>query len=90
MEPLRNPNRSALDDAGLKHLHFHGLRHAQATDIAEAGGSEAEIAAVTGHQSPSMVKRYTKRARQEQLAAQAIARLETGRKRGLKNKGRTR
>ena len=78
--------RTALDDAGLKHLHFHGLRHTQATDIAEAGGSEAEIAAVTGHQSPAMVKRYTKRARQERLAAQAIARLETGRKRRFKNR----
>lgn len=72
--------RAVLDNAGLKHLHFHGLRHTQATDIAEAGGSEAEIAAVTGHQSPAMVKRYTKRARQEQLAASAIARLETRRR----------
>lgn len=67
--------RKLLDAAGLPHLNFHGLRHTQATDLAEAGGSEAEIAAVTGHQSPAMVKRYTKRARQQQLAASAIARL---------------
>ena len=68
--------RAHLDGLGLQHLTFHGLRHTQATELAEAGSSDAEIMSVTGHTSSAMVRKYTRKARQKKLAASAIARLE--------------
>lgn len=56
-------------------MHFHGLRHSRASELAEAGASDAEIQAVTGHKTRAMVARYTRGARQEHLARAAIARL---------------
>lgn len=57
-------------------LHFHGLRHSAAVQLAEAGCTPHEIAAVTGHRSLSMVSRYTAQVQQEALAAAAMAKLE--------------
>jgi integrase len=56
-------------------LHFHGLRHSAASRLAEAGASDAEIQAVTGHKTRAMVARYTAGARQESLARAGMARL---------------
>lgn len=59
-------------------LHFHGLRHLAASRLAEAGSSDAEIAAITGHKSNVMVRRYTAGARQERLARSAMSRISKG------------
>jgi integrase/recombinase XerD len=40
----------------------HGLRHSRATALADAGGTETQIAAWTGHQSKTLVAHYTKTA----------------------------
>lgn len=53
----------------------HGLRTAAARRLAEAGCTEKQIAAVTGHKTLREIARYTKAADQELLAEQAIAKL---------------
>src|SRR5262249_10837050 len=68
--------RAHLDACGLTEVHFHGLRHNCATTLADAGSSEKEIMAVTGHKTSDMVKRYTKRAEQKRLAHSAIEKVE--------------
>jgi integrase len=55
---------------------LYGLRHNAAERLAEAGCSEAQIMAITGHRTPAMVQRYTRRAGQKRLAKAAIERLE--------------
>jgi len=73
----------AIDDAGLGgDCVLHGLRHSAGSDLAEAGCSETEIMSILGHKTARMVTRYTKGARQKQLAKAAIVKLErAGRKR---------
>jgi integrase len=56
-------------------LNVHGLRKLAAAELADAGCTMHEIAAVTGHQSLSMVQLYTRSADQERLAGAAIVRL---------------
>ena len=68
--------RAALNAAGLKHLHFHGLRHTAGMALAEAGCTEKEIMAVLGHKTLAMVQKYTQGARRSRLASSAIAKLE--------------
>ena len=65
-----------LDKIGLDHLCFHGLRHTAATALADAGCSDRDIAAITGHKTPSMVRRYTARADQRRRASAAILKLQ--------------
>lgn len=52
-----------------------GLRKAAARRLAEAGCTEKEIAAVTGHTTLKEVARYTRAADQKRLAAGAVAKL---------------
>ena len=52
----------------------HGLRKAAARRLAEAGWSASEIMAITGHKTLAEVERYTRAAKQEQLARRAIKR----------------
>ncbi|WP_417783846.1 tyrosine-type recombinase/integrase [Terasakiella pusilla] len=72
-----NKERNRLAELGLigKDCTFHGLRHTILTIIADEGGSESEIMAVSGHQSESQVKRYTKNARRKKGAKKAISRV---------------
>jgi integrase len=56
-------------------LNVHGLRKLAAAELAEAGCSSKEIAAVTGHATLAMVEFYTKSADQERLAKAAIVKL---------------
>lgn len=58
-------------------LNVHGLRKLAAANLAEAGCSTKEIAAITGHETLAMVELYTKSANQEHLATAAIHRLQT-------------
>lgn len=66
----------ACRDAGLPQCSAHGLRKTGATRLANAGCSEAEIMAWTGHQTPKEVQRYTKARNQKGLADRAFARTE--------------
>lgn len=65
--------------AGLGDLHFHDLRGSAVSRLAEAGCTEAEIAAITGHalrEVGAMLDRYLHRS--EKLAEAAILKLERG------------
>ncbi len=51
--------RKARAEAGLKDFRFHDLRHSCASYLAMNGATLAEIAAVLGHKTLAMVKRYS-------------------------------
>lgn len=70
-------------------LNVHGLRKLAAANLADAGCSVHEIAAVTGHASLSMVQLYTRTADQRRLAEAAIVRLQLpyNRQSGQKRQG---
>ena len=51
--------QQALVRAGIRDLHFHDLRHEAASRLVERGLSDQEVAAITGHKSMQMLKRYT-------------------------------
>ncbi len=65
--------RDVLNSLGLADLTLHGLRHTAATDIADGGGSEREIRAITGHRTSASVEVYTRHAEQKKLAKSAMA-----------------
>lgn len=65
-------------------VQFHGLRHSSASRMAEAGASDSQIQAVTGHKTRQMVEHYTSGARKKQLAADAIAALPEKQIKGAK------
>lgn len=44
---------------GLDDLHFHDLRHEAVSRLVEAGFSDQEVSAISGHKSMQMLKRYT-------------------------------
>jgi len=68
--------RNQCRAAGLPHCSAHGLRKAAARRLAEAGCTEHEIAAITGHASLKEVQRYTKSADQKRLAISAMAKIK--------------
>jgi site-specific recombinase XerD len=75
-----NRFRKWCDEAALPpECSAHGLRKAAATRLAEAGATELEIRAITGHQTSKEVSRYTKAASQKLLATSGMAKL-TGNK----------
>lgn len=57
---------------------YHGLRKAAARRLAEAGCTNQQIKAITGHKTDREVSRYTAAADQITLSDQAIARLPQG------------
>jgi integrase len=44
---------------GLTDVHFHDLRHEAVSRFVEAGLSDQEVSAISGHKSMQMLKRYT-------------------------------
>lgn len=58
---------------------FHGLRKTAAVRLAEAGCTNEETKAITGHKSDQVLAHYTKGARQKKLASAAIAKLTENR-----------
>ncbi|AAW73853.1 Site-specific recombinase XerD [Xanthomonas oryzae pv. oryzae KACC 10331] len=46
-------------DAGVPDFRFHDLRHEAVSRFVEAGLSDQEVAAISGHKSMQMLKRYT-------------------------------
>lgn len=65
--------RERCDEAGLQQCSAHGLRKAAARRLAEAGCSNQQIKAITGHKTDQEVARYTAAASQVMLAEQAMA-----------------
>lgn len=55
---LRTPWETALKRAGIEDFHWHDLRHTTASYLAMNGAGQQEIAAVLGHKTLQMVKRY--------------------------------
>ena len=51
--------QKARGEAQLKDFRFHDLRHSCASNLAMNGATTAEIAAVLGHKTLEMVKRYS-------------------------------
>ncbi len=56
--PLESRWRKALKMAEIEDFRFHDLRHSAASYLAMNGATTAEIAAVLGHKTLQMVKRY--------------------------------
>lgn len=74
---FRNRWRDASKQAGITDLHFHDLRGTAVTMLAEAGCSNAEIAAITGHSMQhveTILTKYVSLTRA--LAQSAMAKLE--------------
>jgi integrase len=71
--------REKCDGAGLPQCSAHGLRKLVATRLSNAGCSEDEIKAITGHRSSSEVARYTKARDQKRQAENAAAKLKKAR-----------
>lgn len=67
-----NRMRKWCTTANLAECTSHGLRKAAARRLAEAGCSNKEIMAITGHQTDKEVTRYTKAADQKKLADRAM------------------
>lgn len=70
---LSRPLRRAVEAAGLRHVHPHLLRHGAATMIADAGYSEAVIAAILGHTRGGSVTRQYTHARREAIRNAVLA-----------------
>ena len=68
-EPGRDGNRRpyefrpawhrALKKAGIMGFRFHDLRHEAVSRLVEAGLGDQEVAAISGHKSMQMLRRYT-------------------------------
>lgn len=56
---------------GLEEYSLHGLRYSAAGELAEAGCTDHQIAAITDHKSLSMIQKYSRGASQKVLAKQA-------------------
>ena len=70
-----NKFRQWCDEAGLLHCSAHGPRKAAARRLAEAGCSNQEIKAWTGHTTDTEVARYTAAADRQMLSDTAAERL---------------
>lgn len=69
---LRDPR----ERAGATAYSFHGLRYNAASELYEAGCSDAQVQAITGHRTRAMAAKYGKGARQKVLAREARERLK--------------
>lgn len=49
----------ALERAGIQDMRFHDLRHEAVSRLVERGLSDQEVAAISGHKSMQMLRRYT-------------------------------
>ena len=57
--------------AGAEAYSLHGLRYNAASELFEAGCSNARVQAITGHRTREMVAKYDKGASQRRLAREA-------------------
>ncbi|MBF0138270.1 MAG: site-specific integrase [Magnetococcales bacterium] len=56
---LTKPWQTVLKRAGVEGFHFHDLRHEAVSRLVESGLSDQEVAAISGHQTMQMLRRYT-------------------------------
>jgi integrase len=68
-DEIDKPWREARDEAGLQDFRFHDLRHSAASYLAMSGASLMDIAAILGHKTLAMVKRYSHLSEQHTTAA---------------------
>jgi integrase len=80
--------REQCNAAGLPDCSAQGLRKAAARRLAEAGCTQHEIAAITGHASLREIVRSTKAADQKRLARAAIEKVSAKPEHKLSNPGR--
>ncbi|MTI10506.1 tyrosine-type recombinase/integrase [Curvivirga aplysinae] len=74
---LAKLNLETNEKAGrIKGCTFHGLRRNAASALAEAGCSNEEIKAITGHKTDDMVRHYTQSVQQISRAKIAMQRVE--------------
>lgn len=64
--------RDVLPGAGIAGLRFHDLRHEAVSRLVESGMSDQEVAAISGHKTMQMLRRYT-HLRAEDLVAKLDA-----------------
>lgn len=64
--------RKACRAAGVPQCSAHGLRKSALTRLADAGATEAQIMAISGHQTSKEVRRYTAKRDQRRLADAAL------------------
>ncbi|NMZ14960.1 site-specific integrase [Pseudomonas proteolytica] len=75
---LKSSWRYMLIKLGIEDLHFHDLRHEACSKLFELGTLDVmEVAAISGHKSLSMLKRYT-----HLRAARLVKKLEGNKHRG--------
>jgi integrase len=58
-DSLENAWRRAVKSAGIEDLRFHDLRHEAVSRLFELGLNPMEVAAISGHKTLQMLKRYT-------------------------------
>jgi integrase len=58
-DSLENAWRRAVQKAGVADLRFHDLRHEAVSRLFERGLNPMEVAAISGHKTLQMLKRYT-------------------------------
>jgi integrase len=58
-DSVENVWRRAVARAGLEDLRFHDLRHEATSRLFERGLNPMQVAAITGHKTLQMLKRYT-------------------------------
>lgn len=63
----------ACEDAEIKDLHFHDLRHEFTSRLDEQGTRHSVIMQITGHSSGEMLKRYTHATKADMQAAARVA-----------------
>jgi integrase len=74
---FRHEFSDAVKSAGLNGVVFHGLRHNATQRLMEAGCTEGEAKAITGHKTSRMIQHYAARANQKKLAGRAMRKLES-------------
>jgi hypothetical protein len=83
--PVRHVQRTVAqirDEAGLaSDITFTSFRHGGHTDAADAGLTDAQIRALSGHKTPAMISLYAKNTRDQRLAG-ARKRAEARRTKG--------
>jgi integrase len=69
--------REECEAAGIRGFSVHGLRKAACRRLAEAGCTEKQIAAISGHRTLAEVARYTMAAEQPTLARAGMDKMRT-------------
>ena len=75
--PAAKAVRTVREKIGAEAYDIHGLRYAAAAELAAAGCSDEQIAAITGHKTSAMIAKYAGPSRQRARAKEAQKRRGT-------------